>query len=94
MLSLCKDTTFFMRNSSSRYSLLRDYKEIVGLSPAHLYNMTLRFDEIVIHFEYDNGISYQTLEEFKDEEHQINSIIHYEKQLVSIVFAIILNIRL
>ena len=69
-LSLCKETTFLMRNYS-----LRDYKKILGLSPAQLYNMTFSFKEIVI------GFISPPAKQFEDEEHRIKAIIHYEKTI-------------
>ena len=70
MLSLCQQTMSLMRNSS-----LRNYNEIYGLLPAQLYNMTFSFKTIVINLIYNNGKSYPSIEELKDEEHQIKSII-------------------
>ena len=75
-VSLCKPTTFLMRNSSLRYN-----ETIIGLSPAQLYNMTFNFKEIVVQLRYYNGTSSPYVEKFKDAEHQIKSIIHYEKTI-------------
>ena len=76
MLSLCKPTSRLMRN----YSLI-NFKRFFGLSPAKIYNMTFSFKEIVIDLAYSDGRSISSVKEFKDEEHQIKSIIHYEKTI-------------
>ena len=76
MVSLCKPTTSSMRNSS-----IRNENQIFGLSPAQIYNMTFSFKEIVIHLGYQHETSNPSVEEFKDEEHQIKSIIHYDKTI-------------
>ena len=67
-LSLCKDTKLMMRNFSST-----DYKNIVGLSAAQLYDMTFSFKEIIMDF------IYPSVKEFKDEEHGIDVTINYKK---------------
>ena len=73
MISSCKPTKFMFRNSS---------KNINGLTPAQVYNMTFDFNEIFIQIDFmDSNSTYHRMINLTNEDDQNKSEIHYEKTI-------------
>ena len=71
MVSFCRPTNYMFRNSS---------RDINGLTPSQVYNMTFDFNEIFIELRVlQSNYSYQMFN--LTNEHQNKSEIHYEKTI-------------